>query len=69
MSDALNIRDIQTLTDLHAALGRFASGAQEALHQADVEVTRTQEWLRDRVNHWQREVEWIRREATRVEAN
>lgn len=61
MGDAANIRAIQALTELRNALGRFAGNAQEALRAAELEIRRTQEWLREREAHWQREVEKARR--------
>lgn len=65
----LNLRDLQTLTDLQSALGRFAVGTQESLHAAEAEIHRTQEWLQERVSHWQRQVEQARREVARAEAD
>jgi len=65
----LDLRDISTLTDLQAALGRFASGTQECLSAAEAEIRRTLEWLIERVHHWQREVERARREVARAEAD
>jgi len=65
----LYLRDIQTLTDLQAALGRFADGTQECLRAAEAEINRTQDCLRERVGHWQREVEQARREVARAESD
>lgn len=63
----LHLCDIQTLTDLRAALGRFAGRTQECLHTAEIEINRTLEWLHERVVHWQREMERAQQEATRAE--
>jgi hypothetical protein len=68
MSDTLDLRHIQTLYDLQTALGRFANGTQEGLRAAEAEISRTMDWLRERVNHWQREIEQGRREVARAEA-
>lgn len=65
----LDIGDTQTLIDLQAALGRFASGARESLNLADAEICRTKEWLHERVSHWQREVERARRGVAQAEAD
>ncbi len=64
----LDLGRIQTLTDLQSALARFAGGTQEGLRAAEAEISRTMDWLRERVNHWQRETERGRREVARAEA-
>ena len=61
MGEAVHVRAIRALTRLREALGRFAAGAQEALASAEIEIRRTQEWLREREAHWRREVENARR--------
>lgn len=68
MSQRLDLRNLDSLNDLKAALRRFSSAAHEGLRAADVEINRTLEWLHDRVTHWQREVEQARREVARAEA-
>ena len=57
MSDSLEIHDIQTLSDLHAALGRFSTDVQQGLRVAEGSIRETLEWLEGRIRHWQREVE------------
>lgn len=61
----LDLSDLGTLDDLRAALGRFAGETQEALRTAQTDIRRTQEWLRERVNHWQRMVEQARQAVAR----
>lgn len=53
---AANVRNIQVLADMKAALTRFKSDAQAQLLAAQQEIQRTQEWLAERERHWQREV-------------
>ena len=65
----LDFSDLQTLDDLAAALGRFAAETQDALRAARADIGRTQEWLSERVNHWQRMVERARQEVARAEAD
>lgn len=65
----LNLRDLQTLADLQSALARFADGTREGLQAAEAEIRRTQEWLQERVGHWQRQVEEARRAVARAEAD
>jgi hypothetical protein len=60
MREAVNVRAIRALTELRDALGRFAGTAKEALASAEIEIRRTQEWLREREAHWRREVERAR---------
>ena len=57
MSDSLEIHDIQTLSDLHAALGRFSTDVQQGLRVAEGSIRETLEWLEGRIRHWQREVD------------
>lgn len=64
----LDIRNIQTLYDLQTALSRFASGTQEGLRAAEAEISGTMDWLRERVNHWQRQTEQARRALARAQA-
>lgn len=62
MSDALNIQNIQALYDLKNSLSRFSSGTQEGLHAVEAEITRTQKWVEERVQHWSRETERAKRD-------
>lgn len=68
MTESVNVREIQTLSDLKNALGRFAERTTSGLQAFDAETRRTQEWLRERVLHWQREVERARVAVQRAEA-
>lgn len=68
MDNSVNVRAIETLNDLRAALIRFAGRVGEALHTADTEIRRTQEWLRERELHWQREVERAREAVRQAQA-
>jgi len=68
VADSVNVKEIQTLSDLKNALGRFASNTKQSLQAFDAETQRTIEWLRERVLHWQREVERARLEVQRAEA-
>lgn len=54
---AAHVLVIRTLGDLRSALVRFSGSARDAMRAAEAEIRRTQEWLRERENHWQREVE------------
>lgn len=65
---AANVRNIQALADLKAALARFKSDALEPLHAAQQEIQRTQEWLGERERHWQREVQRCEQEARQAQA-
>lgn len=65
----LDLSDLGILDDLRAALGRFAAETRDALAAARTDIMRTQEWLSERVNHWQRMVERARQEVARAEAD
>lgn len=67
MSEALELRDIQTLRDFQKALSHYSSGVQEALRVADTEIRRSQDWLQERINHWQRETERAERELSQAQ--
>lgn len=56
MSSA-NVRNIQALVDLKAALVRYKSDAQASLFAARQEIQREQDWLAERERYWQREVQ------------
>jgi len=56
MSSA-NVRNIQALADLKAALARFKSDALAPIHAAQQELERAQEWLAERERHWRRQVQ------------
>lgn len=59
-----DVRSIEALEDLRAALVQFRGAAQEVLHLAEQEARQTLEWLAERRADWQREVE-RRTEAAR----
>lgn len=65
MSSA-HVEAISALEELRNALLRFKSEAQSALDAARMETKRTQEWLQERLYHWQKEVH--RRERILQEA-
>lgn len=63
MSLPVDVRSIQPLRDVHAAYGRFAEDARNALASTEMEITRIVGWLTgDRRMHWQGEIR-RRREA------
>lgn len=68
MADSVNVREIQTLSDLRNALGRFAESSTQSLQAFDAEIRRALEWLRERVLYWQRELERARINVQRAEA-
>ncbi len=57
MSSGANISDINALSDLKAAFGRFGDGILEILPSIQKEFEDVQEWLAERERHWQRQVE------------
>ena len=56
MSQGANVRAIQALEDLRAALIRFGPEAQDALRAMEQEIRRTQEFLAAVEARWRREV-------------
>lgn len=53
--------ELKAVEELRSALGRFRKEAQETLTAVQHEVSRTQTWLRERHDYWQREREQARR--------
>jgi hypothetical protein len=67
MNQSANVRAIQTLGDLKGALARFGAEAREALAAAEEEIRQTLDWLQERRNHWQNEVQRCQEEVRRAE--
>lgn len=65
---AANVRNIQVLADMKAALARFKSDAQAQLLATQQEIRRAQEWLAERERHWQRQVQQCQEIARRAQA-
>ncbi len=57
MSVSANVRSVQALIDLRNGLNRFSNDAQGSLQTAEQEIRRVEEWLRQRLAHWQTEVQ------------
>lgn len=68
IKQSANVRAIQTLGELNSALGRFANETNQAMTTIEREITRTLEWLQQRLYHWQREVERWQQEVQRARA-
>jgi hypothetical protein len=63
-----NVQSITTLSDLRCALVRFSGEASEALLSLDREIERTQDWLRQRLDHWRQEAARLRNELAVAQA-
>lgn len=57
MTEGANVQSIEAITDLRTALLRFGDEARQTLTAAEQELQRTEDWLRERLNYWHREVE------------
>ncbi len=68
-NQALDLKDIQTLLDLKTAINKFSEGVQNGLNAAIVEITRTFEWLQERMSYWQHEIERAQQELSRAQAD
>jgi chromosome segregation ATPase len=68
MNQSANVRAIQTFDDLKGALARFGAEACQALAAADLGIRQTLDWLQERLNHWQNEVQQRQEEVRRAEA-
>jgi len=68
-SQGLEIQDIQALSDLKAAIGMFSEGTQNTLKMANIEINRTFEWLQERTNYWQHEIERAQYNLSRAQSD
>lgn len=57
MADGANIRSDDVLGELQTAMLRFADDTRQTVRGLEQETQRTLDWLRERLNHWQRELE------------
>lgn len=68
MSASANVRSIQALSDFRGAWARFGSEAYESLKATEMQIRRTQEWLAERLRHWQRQVSRCEEAVARAES-
>lgn len=66
MSISARVRSIPVLEEWKGALKRFAGDTQQILQAANLEIQRTEDWLRERANHWHHKVEESRDEVERA---
>jgi hypothetical protein len=50
---AADVRSIEALRELHAAVCKFRTSAQDALATVDLTIRRANDWLSDQLNFWQ----------------
>ncbi len=63
----LDLRDLNSLTMLQAALGEFSAETQKTLQMAEDEIQRTLEWVDGCVHHWERQMDLARRDLARAD--
>lgn len=63
----LDLRNLDTLTELKSALRRFAAEAQESLQVSHEGIDRTREWVATEIQRRQRQVEDSRRAVAQAE--
>jgi len=68
MSETVNVRSIDAIEELRAALLRLREATQEALVAARVAMQAEREWLLERQQHWQRRVTSLSEELIEAEA-
>jgi DNA repair exonuclease SbcCD ATPase subunit len=56
MSQGAQVRSVDAIRDFLAALQQFREDGQEALCSADMEIRRMQDWLREQLKSWSKEV-------------
>jgi exonuclease VII small subunit len=66
MALPVDVRSVQVLHDLRAALAAFAEDARNALSATEMEITRMVDWLtHDRRLHWEAEIRRRRQDVSR----
>jgi hypothetical protein len=69
MSQTARVFSFDALETLHAALARFGVQGQEALAAAETEIRRCVEGVRERLNHWQREIHRRQEDVNRARSD
>jgi len=69
MVDSLELGNTQVLIELHHVLSRFREEVGNDLRMVETEIDFSREWLNNRIDHWQREVNRANRELTRAKLN
>lgn len=68
MAERANIRDIQAITELQSALGRFAGNTQEALTTIEAEIARTQTWIQQQAQRGRHQILQARQTLQQAQA-
>jgi hypothetical protein len=66
-NQALDLKNIQALIDFKTAISKFSEGILNGLNAVNVEISRTFEWLQERTNYWQHEIERAQQELSRAQ--
>jgi chromosome segregation ATPase len=69
MNPSAHITSYEALPRLHDALAKFAAKGQEALATADAEVRHVLDKLRERLQHWQRQVNRCNEDVNRARSD
>ena len=56
MSYSANVQSVQALEEMKSALAGVRAEAQSSMDAAAIEIRRTQDWIQERVQHWQNEM-------------
>jgi flagellar biosynthesis regulator FlaF len=67
MSNSAHVISIQYLVDLRIAIGQFREETQQSLSSIDIEIRRSQEWLKQKHDYWRKQVEHRKEEVSRAQ--
>lgn len=67
MSHSAQVHSIQDLLELRIALGQFCEATQQSLTQIKSEIQRIQEWLKQRHDYWQKQVDCCSRAVSHAQ--
>jgi hypothetical protein len=63
MSHSAHVISLQYLADLRIALGQFCEETQQSLSTINIEIRRSQEWLKQKHDYWRKQVEHCNEEV------
>ena len=68
-NQSLDLKNIQTILDLKTAIDKFSEGIQSDLKYINNEIGCNFEWLLERSNYWQHEIEIAQQDLYKAEAD
>ena len=67
MSQSAHVISLQYLVNLRIAIGQFCEETQQSLSTINIEILRTQEWLKQKHDYWRKQEEHCNEEVSRAQ--